>query len=969
MSTHSLVTTPPARHRARRLAATLLLGVGVATCTRDLVEPGRTARLDLAPSFAPGAAPGGNALGIDQIRVEALRHSTREIALDKVFPFATGPSLQLDLSIPLKQSTDTFDLFLDYEHGSQVLFSGSQSAVAGAGASTTPISVLVSYVGPGTAATSMSIAPRDTVLTSGDALQLRLTVLDTATPDSVYVGWSSDNAGQAVDATGRLVASLVRGTVTIRAVSPTPPGLRDSTTVRIVPKPAAMVKVSGDGQTGVSGQALPQPLVVQVNGSDLLGVPGVTVTFSVASGGGSVDTGTVVTDSLGRAGTVVTLGASGVQAFKATAGALSVTFSETGGAAPPRTWTGAVSTDWNTAGNWSPAGVPGATDSVIVPSATNQPHVHTGAFSVHGISIQSGALVTLDTVTLTVVGSFTDAGGVLDPNASSAISLAGSGTVSGNANAAALLVPGSYTLTGDVQGGNVQVNGSLTLGGHALVASSSFVTAGTGVVIMTNAADTLYSQGAMAFGGGAEGGKLLAGTVVVQGGFSVTSIGGFVAGTGVTTVFNGSAVQVVTVVDSVISSTFGNVDFNNPAAVALLSLVNVAGDVTLESKAVVASADTTFTGQGLAVKGNITTIGGSFLKMGRLYVNAGINFATSTYATTAIILTGSGQTLPAGFTYPFVYVGGGNVTLGAGPYNILNQLAVQGGSLTLGANLTFPGNTFVQLGGTLILNGHTLSMGGNFTTNLNGVLKMTNPSDTLIVGRDAFFGGASEAGQLTAGGIVFGGNFVEGGGDAQAFVQSGTARSAFINGGSVDSITFAHPGAAGASHFNDLGIGNPQGALKINSDVWILGHAAFLAGAPKIVSGGGEVVHFANLSITGVIFNDVAIAYDAALGGANLIALDTITFENYDVNSATPLIDITSPGNTASPGTFFLFDNMTFLTDITGAGGTGHYLRVTDSAPGDGNVLTIDINSGLVVTEGIAHTVLVGGAVVNWAQP
>src|SRR5262249_12925818 len=158
---------------------------------------------------------------------------------------------------------------------------------------------------------------------------------------------------------------LVRGTITVRAASPTPPGLRDSTTLTIVPKPVAMVKVSGDGQTGAATQPLPQPLVVQVNGSDNLGVPGVTVTFSALTGGGSADAATVVTDSLGRASTGVTLGPStGAQSFKAAAGTLTVTFAASGSAAPPKTWTGAVSTDWNVAGNWSPSGVPAATDSV-----------------------------------------------------------------------------------------------------------------------------------------------------------------------------------------------------------------------------------------------------------------------------------------------------------------------------------------------------------------------------------------------------------------------------------------------------------------------------------------------------------------------------------------------------------------------------------------------------------------------------
>ncbi len=39
-------------------------------------------------------------------------------------------------------------------------------------------------------------------------------------------------------------------------------------------------------------------------------------------------------------------------------------------AVPPITWTGAVSTDWSTAGNWSPAQVPTSADDVVIPVAT-----------------------------------------------------------------------------------------------------------------------------------------------------------------------------------------------------------------------------------------------------------------------------------------------------------------------------------------------------------------------------------------------------------------------------------------------------------------------------------------------------------------------------------------------------------------------------------------------------------------------
>jgi hypothetical protein len=41
-------------------------------------------------------------------------------------------------------------------------------------------------------------------------------------------------------------------------------------------------------------------------------------------------------------------------------------------AAQTTTWTGAISTDWNIAGNWS-AGVPGSGDSVVIAPASRMP--------------------------------------------------------------------------------------------------------------------------------------------------------------------------------------------------------------------------------------------------------------------------------------------------------------------------------------------------------------------------------------------------------------------------------------------------------------------------------------------------------------------------------------------------------------------------------------------------------------------
>ncbi|MHC4105616.1 MAG: beta strand repeat-containing protein, partial [Planctomycetota bacterium] len=79
-----------------------------------------------------------------------------------------------------------------------------------------------------------------------------------------------------------------------------------------------------------------------------------------------------------------------------------------------RTWvggTGGSETSWNTAGNWNPAGIPVAGDSLVIPSsATYMPVLDIASVTVKGINIQSGA--TLDTAgnSITITDSFENQG-------------------------------------------------------------------------------------------------------------------------------------------------------------------------------------------------------------------------------------------------------------------------------------------------------------------------------------------------------------------------------------------------------------------------------------------------------------------------------------------------------------------------------------------------------------------------------
>jgi hypothetical protein len=65
--------------------------------------------------------------------------------------------------------------------------------------------------------------------------------------------------------------------------------------------PVSIAKTAGDHQVGVAGATLPDSLTVKVADKFGNGVPGVTVTWTVTSGGGSLSQTSATTNGLGRA--------------------------------------------------------------------------------------------------------------------------------------------------------------------------------------------------------------------------------------------------------------------------------------------------------------------------------------------------------------------------------------------------------------------------------------------------------------------------------------------------------------------------------------------------------------------------------------------------------------------------------------------------------------------------------------------
>ena len=305
--------------------AAAALATALATCGRDTVAPRPPAALAVAAMLPAGLNLAAFNLSIDHVRLIAV-NSKGDTAFSQIFSFpANQSSLSLSADVPLAQSPETFQVAIELLSGPVLLFSGTQSVNLSSGPSNPTAQIPVSYAGPGQNVATLTLGPPDSLLTQGATLQMRVTAKDGAGANvpSFYVSWStSDTVTVPIDATGTLKAPLLRKTITVQAT--TPNSVSATTTLQFIPVPSAISFDSGCAQSGLPGVQLPQPIVARVLGGDGLGVPGVTVQFAAAAGG-SVGTPSTVTDTGGRARTLVTLpGVAGPAQFQATVTGLTV---------------------------------------------------------------------------------------------------------------------------------------------------------------------------------------------------------------------------------------------------------------------------------------------------------------------------------------------------------------------------------------------------------------------------------------------------------------------------------------------------------------------------------------------------------------------------------------------------------------------------------------------------------------------
>lgn len=155
------------------------------------------------------------------------------------------------------------------------------------------------------------------------------------------------------------------------------------------------------------------------------------------------------------------------------------------------TWTGAVNTDWNTAGNWT-GGVPGAVMEVFIPDVTNDPLLNTVTGLAKTITIESGAVLTIGAAGTLAINNSAVQGmlnkGTIQNNGAITIGATGGAGQYGinnlaafNNNAGAQLIIDQVTTSGLVSdvGSTFTNAGVITIGATAAVGQYGLYNAGT----------------------------------------------------------------------------------------------------------------------------------------------------------------------------------------------------------------------------------------------------------------------------------------------------------------------------------------------------------------------------------------------------------------------------------------------------------------------------------------------------------
>ncbi|MDO7874420.1 cadherin domain-containing protein [Hymenobacter sp. ASUV-10] len=270
----------------------------------------------------------------------------------------------------------------------------------------------------------------------------------------------------------------------------------NTVTIQVIDVPAPTL-------TSLSPTSGPSGTSVTLTGTNLGGATvvtfnGIAAAFSVSRSGTSISTNVPTGASTGNVVVTTPEGTSNGLAFTVTSSLTT-------------RWTGAVSTDWFTAGNWND-GVPGnVSDITLTAGAPRYPLLTAGTAEAKSLSIGSNASLSQSGGTLSVSGTFGNDGSLNQSGGT--LSLRGSFFNNGSATLAGLVQlvgSGSQTLGGssaltferltvNKPGGSVSLNQNLTIGTALTLTSGTLVTGYSALNLGSNATisetETAYVTG------------------------------------------------------------------------------------------------------------------------------------------------------------------------------------------------------------------------------------------------------------------------------------------------------------------------------------------------------------------------------------------------------------------------------------------------------------------------------------------
>ena len=318
----------------KRLHLPALLALGCAfsllSCGREVTGPGAGLRFAQGITFVaqfPGplanvASGAGTVVPFDRVRV-VLRRSDGAVAIDRVALFAAGSdSVRLDLRVQLGSAAtaegEPLALSLAYVNAvGDTVFRGGPVIVTAvperaSGPPPQPASVPLTYTGPGASAVSVAIAPETLTVVAGSpfaftavALSAQLAVVPAA--PFIFTSLDTLRARMTTLGAGAGTARDSRGIARV-AVELAAGGGADTAVLVVLPRPSAIAVVSGSAQSVPAGAPLADSVRVRLIATDGLGIAGASLSLAVTTGGGTVSTGSLVSNASGQVAFAWTLG-------------------------------------------------------------------------------------------------------------------------------------------------------------------------------------------------------------------------------------------------------------------------------------------------------------------------------------------------------------------------------------------------------------------------------------------------------------------------------------------------------------------------------------------------------------------------------------------------------------------------------------------------------------------------------------